>query len=209
MLISQNNTENNLKSQGMKTDEYGVAPVPVFEGSRNPIMTHVAGINVSVFENSEHKDAALAFVKFLTSPEQQVALNQEFGSLPVVKEAQSDPAFTGNAEPEDVQRDPGRQRRADARDPAGRPDGDVHRLGLKGLIATAASKGSVSAEQVKAALTDGQREDGGPPADSRGRRRRDRPRRPRRAGRVAGAGAWRAPPAALPAHRSRRWPSSC
>jgi multiple sugar transport system substrate-binding protein len=31
-------------------------------------MTHVAGINVSVFQNTKHKDAALAFVKFLTSP---------------------------------------------------------------------------------------------------------------------------------------------
>jgi multiple sugar transport system substrate-binding protein len=153
MLISQNNTENNLKSQGMKKDAYGVAPVPVFEGSSDPIMTHVAGINVSVFENSEHKDAALAFVKFLTATEQQVALNQDFGSLPVVTEAQSDPAFS----------DPNLKTFNDilANNAAPMPEipqeGQMEQFvgsAMKGLIATAASKGSVSAEQVKAALTD-------------------------------------------------------
>jgi multiple sugar transport system substrate-binding protein len=153
MLISQNNTENNLKSQGMKKNAYGVAPVPVFEGSSTPIMTHVAGINVSVFENSEHKDAALAFVKFLTAPEQQVALNQDFGSLPVVKEAQSDPAFS------DPNLKTFNQILADHAAPMPEipQEGQMEQFigsAMKGLIATAASKGSVSAEQVKSALTD-------------------------------------------------------
>ena len=85
MLIYQNNAENNLKAAGMKASEYGVAEVPVADGSDTPIMTHVAGINVSVFANSKKKDAALQFVKFLTSPEEQVTLNKAFGSLPVVE----------------------------------------------------------------------------------------------------------------------------
>ena len=91
MIIYQNNAENNLKSAGMKKDEYGVAELPVADGSDTPIMTHVAGINLSVFANTKKKAAALEFVKFLTSPEEQVKLNQSFGSLPVVKQAQSRP----------------------------------------------------------------------------------------------------------------------
>ena len=68
MFIYQNNAENNLKAAGMKKDEYGVAEVPVADGSDTPIMTHVAGINLSVFTNTKKKAAALEFVKFLTSP---------------------------------------------------------------------------------------------------------------------------------------------
>ena len=81
------------QGRGDEEGEYGVAEVPVEDGSDTPIMTHVAGINVSVFKNSKKKAAALAFVKFLTSPEEQVKLNQSFGSLPVIKQAQSDPVF--------------------------------------------------------------------------------------------------------------------
>jgi multiple sugar transport system substrate-binding protein len=153
MLISQNNTENNLKADGMSKSEYGIAPVPVLDGSSTPIMTHVAGINVSIFKNTQHKDAALAFVKFLTSQPEQVALNQHFGSLPVVKDAQGDPAFgsqnlkTFNA--------------ILAKNAAPMPEiaqeGQMEEFigaAMKGLIATAASKGDVSAQQVKAALTE-------------------------------------------------------
>jgi multiple sugar transport system substrate-binding protein len=151
MLISQNNTENNLKAAGMK--DFAVADVPVLDGSSNPIMTHVAGINVSVFQNTKHKDAALAFVKFLTSPKEQVALNQQFNSLPVVKEAQSDPAFsspnlkTYNAILADHA----------APMPEIAQEGQMEQFigaAVKSLIATAASKGSVSEAQVKAALSD-------------------------------------------------------
>jgi multiple sugar transport system substrate-binding protein len=153
MLIAQNNTEANLKSDGMQKSDYGIAPVPVFDGSTTPIMTHVAGINVSVFDNSQHKAAALAFVKFLTSPTEQVTLNQDFGSLPVNKDAQSNPAFgspnlktfnkilADNAAPM----------------PEIAQEGQMEQFigsAMKGLIATAASKGSVTAAQVKAALTD-------------------------------------------------------
>jgi multiple sugar transport system substrate-binding protein len=137
----------------MAKSDYEIAPVPVFQGSTTPIMTHVAGINVSVFKDSQHKDAALAFVKFLTSPDEQVTLNQSFGSLPVVKTAQGDPAFASknlktfnnilanNAAPM----------------PEIAQEGQMEQFigsAVKGLVATAASKGSVSAAQVKATLTD-------------------------------------------------------
>ena len=83
MIMWQNNAESNLKADGMDKSAYGVADIPVFDGSTTPIMTHVAGINISIFDNSQHKAAALAFVKFLTSQQSQVTLNQDFGSLPV------------------------------------------------------------------------------------------------------------------------------
>ncbi|MFL5442796.1 MAG: ABC transporter substrate-binding protein [Myxococcales bacterium] len=152
MTMWQNNAQNNLKAGGMKTSEYEVADVPVTDGSSTPIMTHVAGINVSVFQNSGHKDAALAFVKFLTSPAQQVSLNTQFGSLPVVKEAQNDQAFdtpnlktfnrilAEHAEPMPLINEEGQMETF---------IGDA----LKQLISRAATKGSVSEAEVKSALT--------------------------------------------------------
>ena len=151
MFIYQNNAENNLKANGMKKSEYGIAEVPVVDGSDTPIMTHVAGINISVFANSKKKAAALAFVKFLTSPEEQVKLNQSFGSLPVIKQAQSDPAFdtpnlktfnsilAEHAEPMPLIAEEGQMETF---------IGEA----LKGLISDSATKGPVSDEQVKAAL---------------------------------------------------------
>jgi multiple sugar transport system substrate-binding protein len=152
MTLWQNNAENNVKTNGMKPSEYSVADVPVVDGSSSPVMTHVAGINVSVFESSKHKDAALAFVKFLTSPEQQVSLNTQFGSLPVVKAAQSNKAFSApnlktfngilaqHAEPMPLINEEGQMETF---------IGDA----VKQLIATAATKGSVSEGEVKSALT--------------------------------------------------------
>jgi len=86
----------NLKSHGMTPDEYGVAPVP-FPTPTPPGGKHVdsmvAGINLAVFGNTRHKDAALQFVKFMTSDAEQVVLNKTYGSLPSVQGAYSDPAF--------------------------------------------------------------------------------------------------------------------
>ena len=103
MMIYQNNAENNLKSEGMKKSEYGVAELPVADGSDTPIMTHVAGINLSVFTNTKKKAAALEFVKFLTSPERAGE------AQPVVREpagGQAGPVRPGVllAQPQDVQR---------------------------------------------------------------------------------------------------------
>jgi multiple sugar transport system substrate-binding protein len=151
MMIYQNNAENNLKSNGMSKSAYGVADLPVEDGSSTPIMTHVAGINLSVFTNTKKKAAALAFVKFLTSASEQVKLNQSFGSLPVVKQAQSDPAFSSpnlktfnsiladHAEPMPLIAEEGQMETI---------IGDA----MKQLIAQSATNGPVSDAQVKAAL---------------------------------------------------------
>lgn len=85
-----------IKAHGMSADQYGVVPVPTL--TANPtgdaaVTSMVAGINLAVFQNSSHKDAAEQLVKFLTSTPEQKILNSTYGSLPPVKEAQSDPAF--------------------------------------------------------------------------------------------------------------------
>ncbi|AVT40902.1 extracellular solute-binding protein [Plantactinospora sp. BB1] len=96
MLLWQSNAMSLLAAAGMKPDEYGVAPIPIADplppGGRR-VNSHVAGINVSIFKNTDNRDGALELVKFLTSSEEQRILNKAFGSLPVVKDAYDDPAF--------------------------------------------------------------------------------------------------------------------
>ncbi|MDG4814185.1 sugar ABC transporter substrate-binding protein [Micromonospora sp. WMMD956] len=86
----------NLKSQNMAADAYGVAPVPFLAappaGGRK-VNSMVAGINIAVFKHTRNPDAALEFVKFMTSDAEQVTLNRTYGSLPPVTTAAGDPAF--------------------------------------------------------------------------------------------------------------------
>ncbi|MFD7734712.1 ABC transporter substrate-binding protein [Kitasatospora phosalacinea] len=86
----------NLKSHGMNPDDYGVVPVPAPAGATGDKATTsmVAGINLAVFKNTKNLDGALNFVKFMTSDEEQKTLNGTYGSLPAVKAAQSDAAFS-------------------------------------------------------------------------------------------------------------------
>ncbi|WGD37769.1 sugar ABC transporter substrate-binding protein [Lysinibacter sp. HNR] len=76
--------------------DWGVAMVPMIDplpSGGEPIVSHVAGINLSVFKNAKNKDAAIDFVGFMTSDEEQIALNKAFTSLPVILDGYSDPAF--------------------------------------------------------------------------------------------------------------------
>lgn len=86
-----------LESNGMKDDEYGVAPVPVQAPGSGEKGTRsmVAGINLAVFKSTDNIDGALKFAKFMTSDEEQKKLNATYGSIPPVKSAQSAPAFNG------------------------------------------------------------------------------------------------------------------
>jgi multiple sugar transport system substrate-binding protein len=81
-----------LAQLGMKAADIGVVPVPVPAGGKK-ITSMVAGINLAVFKNTKHKDAALKFVKFMTSTPEQEILNKTYGSLPTVADAYSNPAF--------------------------------------------------------------------------------------------------------------------
>ena len=96
MVLWQNNAAATLKSLGMSQDDYGVGPMPIPDpmppGGR-PTQSHVAGINLSIFDNTKNKDASLQLVNFLTSKDEQVILNKAFQSLPVINEAYNDPAF--------------------------------------------------------------------------------------------------------------------
>ncbi|MEU3830760.1 extracellular solute-binding protein [Streptomyces sp. SID486] len=90
----------NLKSQGMSEDSYGIAPVPVISGtpgSGTQVNSAVMGINMAVFKNTDNLDGSTRFVKFMTSDEEQKILNKAYSSIPPVKSAQSDAAFSSPA----------------------------------------------------------------------------------------------------------------
>ena len=84
MLMSQNNADNTLQADGMKSSDYGVVPIPTASGGTD-VASFVAGINLSIFKNTKNKDGALKFVKFMTSQSTQAALDKPFTALPVVK----------------------------------------------------------------------------------------------------------------------------
>lgn len=85
-----------LKSHNMDPNAWGVAPVPFLanppSGGKH-IDSMVAGINMAVFKYTRNQNAALQFVKFMTSDEEQITLNGTYGSLPSVVSANSDAAF--------------------------------------------------------------------------------------------------------------------
>ncbi|MEU9483483.1 sugar ABC transporter substrate-binding protein [Streptomyces decoyicus] len=83
-------------ADGMKPDEWGVAPVPVpsgTPGTGRQTNSMLAGINIAVFKNTHNLDGARKFVKFMTSDSEQRLLNKTYGSIPPVTAAQQDPAF--------------------------------------------------------------------------------------------------------------------
>lgn len=95
MILAQNNTATGIKANGMKASEYGVAPMPMpaeLPPGGQRINSHVAGINIAAFKG-ENEDEALQLINFLTSKDQQVTLNEQFGALPVTKEAAKAPEF--------------------------------------------------------------------------------------------------------------------
>jgi len=76
--------------------DYAMAPIPLKNADATgteATKSLVAGINVSVFDNSDNKDAAIKFVNHLVSVDEQKKLNAAYTSLPSVTEAFDDPAF--------------------------------------------------------------------------------------------------------------------
>ena len=95
MLMWQS-AASSLKAHGMPGDAYGVAPIPFQTADASGaarVDSMVAGINLAVFRDSQNRDGAVKFVRFMTSAAEQRTLNAAFGSIPPVKEAQDDPAF--------------------------------------------------------------------------------------------------------------------
>ncbi|WP_165990217.1 ABC transporter substrate-binding protein [Streptomyces sp. YIM 98790] len=95
MTIAQTNTLGVLQSEGFS--DFAVAPVPVLdprpEGGLDT-QTMVAGVNVTVFADTDDRKSSLQLVEFLTSRVVQTELNKEYGTLPVTLDSYVDPAFT-------------------------------------------------------------------------------------------------------------------
>jgi multiple sugar transport system substrate-binding protein len=154
MILNQNNADNSIQSNGMKSDEYGVVPFPAPTGGQK-IASFIAGINMSIFKNTKNKDAALQFVKYMTSPETQKTLGKPFSSLPVLKG--ETPVFTDNAEEAKTFADI----YANMSKPLPLVPGEDQFESTVGkamntMFAKIATGGTVSADDVKAALKDAQ-----------------------------------------------------
>jgi multiple sugar transport system substrate-binding protein len=96
-LLVWQNPMSALAALGMKPSAYGSAPIP--EPSPLPaggksLQTFPAGINLAVPSSTKHQAAALALVKFLTSPQAQVAINHTYGTFPPVLAAQHTATFS-------------------------------------------------------------------------------------------------------------------
>jgi len=86
MILNQNNANATIESNGMASDAYGVVPFPAPEGGEQ-IASFPAGINLSVFKNTENQAGALKFVKYMTSESTQATLDKPYAALPVLKSA--------------------------------------------------------------------------------------------------------------------------
>jgi len=64
------------------------APSPLPPGGQN-LASFVAGTNIAIFKNTPHLQAAIDFVKFMTSPAEQQILDQKYQLLPVLSGASS------------------------------------------------------------------------------------------------------------------------
>ncbi|UOE45763.1 ABC transporter substrate-binding protein [Agromyces larvae] len=85
MYMAQTGNVAALQANGMDPSQYGVVPVPAPAGG-DEVGSFIAGTNISVFKNTKHKEAALEFVKFMTSPEVSETLNKAYGTLPPLKD---------------------------------------------------------------------------------------------------------------------------
>jgi ABC-type glycerol-3-phosphate transport system substrate-binding protein len=88
-----------FKADGMANSAWGAAPVPM--ASADPpagqaVMSHIDTINVAIFKSSPHLAAVYKWLKFLTSPSAQVAMNSAFQTIPVTVAAASHPEFTSS-----------------------------------------------------------------------------------------------------------------
>ena len=86
MIMVQNGTISSLAGLGMTPSQYGVVPIPApspLPSGGKDLASFVAGTNIAVFKNTPHQDAAVKFVKFMTSAAEQQILDQKYQLLPV------------------------------------------------------------------------------------------------------------------------------
>jgi multiple sugar transport system substrate-binding protein len=89
-----------IQNAGMTTDQFGVVPIPTpspLPAGGADVTSFAAGTNISIFQDSPNQDSAKELIKFLTSDEEQVAINKAYKTLPVVTSVPAakvgDPAF--------------------------------------------------------------------------------------------------------------------
>ncbi|SDH31290.1 sugar ABC transporter substrate-binding protein [Agrococcus jejuensis] len=74
---------------------YDVAPVPANDGAES--VSFVGGSNLAVFQETENRDLAWAFVDYLTQPEVQVEWYELTSALPSVQSAWDEPVLADDA----------------------------------------------------------------------------------------------------------------
>jgi len=73
-------------------DKWAIAPMP----KKTSATSFVGGSNIVVYKNSKNKDAAWAFVKFLSDPTTQALWYKTVTDLPAVQSAWQDPAVASD-----------------------------------------------------------------------------------------------------------------
>ncbi|MGG5753478.1 extracellular solute-binding protein [Zafaria sp. Z1313] len=154
MVFNQNPVKN---FTARDFEDWGVAPMPLVDGNATgdrAVMSFAAGSNVSVFKNSDSKDAAYQLVAHLTDTEEQVYLNDAYTSLPTVADAY---------DAEEFQNESAKLKEKTLADhaqpmPLVAQEGQMETLvgtAVKNLFAQAAT-GTVTRADVERALTDAQ-----------------------------------------------------
>jgi multiple sugar transport system substrate-binding protein len=157
MVLSQSNAGASIKSNGMADDAYGVVTLPAPEDAKAQISTFPAGINLSVFNYTKNKDAALKFVKYMTSEDTQTTLDKPYSALPVLKGATA--SFTDNQEQAKVFLDAYNNKSEPL--PQVATEGDFESTvgkALSNMFAKIASGGTVTDSDIESALKDAQQQ---------------------------------------------------
>lgn len=87
MVLAQSNANATLEANGLTEDDFGVVTLPSPADAVEQVATFPAGINLSVFSYTTHRDASLEFVKWMTSEKAQTTLSEPYNSLPVLVDA--------------------------------------------------------------------------------------------------------------------------
>ncbi|HEY4224787.1 MAG TPA: sugar ABC transporter substrate-binding protein [Pseudolysinimonas sp.] len=150
MIVSQDNAGPTLEANGMSSSDYGVVAIPAPEGGKQ-VSSGIQGINLSVFKNTKNKDAALQFVKYMTSSSTQSGLGKPYASIPVLKGVT--PTFTDDADIAKVFSDVynNRSKPYPLVPLEGAFETNVGNA-INGLFANIATNGSVSSSDIKSAL---------------------------------------------------------
>jgi ABC-type sugar transport system, periplasmic component len=155
MVLSQNNADASIKSNGMASDAYGVVALPSPASAAQKVATFPAGINLSIFSYTKKLDASLQFIKYMTSASTQATLDKPYAALPVLKGASA--SFTDNAAEAKVFLDAYNNQSKPL--PQVSTEGDFENTigkALSNMFAKIASGGTVSDADIKSALQDAQ-----------------------------------------------------